>query len=355
MNTIRKKSFTGIFVVVFFSYIVFDILALTSHNNDWDVFLHRYETEYVSTDYLFDAINVFFHKYKIEFETFFRICQFVTYYLIFYTFYRFCNEKFILFTLLLLTLIAPHINILMQYYLGFSVLLLSGVAYINNMTRTSIALLVSSIGIHTGLLIFMPMFYILYQMRKRVITSNKLLGHLLLFSLIFFISFNFLFFVAERLGLGVFVYYKDWEKSSIIAAIFMGLIYYPWFIYSLYIHYKNEKKMGKCFWKCDKAYRLLLASNYLPFLFIFLSNFMIIQFRVLEPLLILSFIFIIYSKKYYNLGKSTVLSLCSLIIFGGLLKYFFLGYIKGGISEWVEHYTEIVVFNYDSIILNLFR
>lgn len=355
MNTIGKKSFTEIFLVIFFSYIVFDILALTTHNNDWDVFLHRYETGYASTDYLFDTMNIFFNKCKIEFMTFFRICQFVTYYLIFYTFYRFCNDKFILFTLLLLTLIAPHINILMQYYLGFSVLLLSSVAYVNNNTRTSIALIIISIGIHTGLLIFMPMFYILYKMRKRIVTSNKMLGRLLLFSLIFFISFNFLFFVAERLGLGVFVYYKDWEKSSISAAIFMGLIYYPWFIYSLYIHYKNEKKIGKGFWKSDKVYKLLLASNYLPFLYLFLSNVMIIQFRVLEPLLILAFMFIIYSKKYYKLGKSTVLSLCSLMISGVLLKYFFLGYIKGGISEWVEHYTEIVVFNYDSIILNLFR
>lgn len=355
MNKIRKKSFTDIFVVTFFSYIVFDILALTTHNNDWDVFLHRYETGYASTDYLFDTMNIFFNECKIDFKTFFRICQFITYFLHFYTFYRFCNDKFILFTLLLLTLIAPHINILMQYYLGFSVLLLSGVAYVNNHTRISIALIVISIGIHTGLLIFMPMFYIFHQMRKRGVASYKMLRRLLLFSLVLFVSYNFLFFVAERLGLGVFVYYKDWAKSSISAAIFMGLIYYPWFIYSLYIHDKNEKKMGRYFWKSDKLYTLLLAFNYLPFLFLFLSNVMIIQFRVLEPLLILSFMFIIYSKKYYNLGKSSILPIFSLIISGVLLKYFFLGYIKGGISEWVEHYTEIVVFNYDSIILNLFR
>lgn len=356
---LRNNSKT-LLPLFFCAWVLYDILALSTYNSDWEVFKGRYESGYQDSDLFFNFLCQFFNGLGVKYENFYKGCQLTTYLAVLYFYNFFCKKGHLYLLIVLLLLIAPHLAILMQYYLAIAFLLVAVINYMKGRKRLFILFTILSVSTHTALILFSPFVLLWWYFEKSSIQAKINIGRwvkkLLTISFVCAVFLMSILSILSRVGIHVFEYNMNDDRASLGATLFYLIIYFSWFC-SIYItHYKICKKGKGIEVVGDKRYCLLLCLNLFPIVYIFVSNLMILQFRCFEPLLICSITYLIYASTYLKRKKLIYVYTLGLILCTAVMKYYLLArYTGGGAGIWVENYTEILVFNEKSFLLSLFR
>lgn len=346
MNKGKAVAYFMAFVIFF---ILYDILALSTYNNDWDAYEQMYLGVFDSSDFFFQYLISFANNIGLTYSQFYTVVQLFIYICCILFYLKFVKRGMILLLGVLLIVASPNLPILIRYYLAFSIFLLSNITRINGNKTLTCFLLLIAFFTHSAILICFPLFFGVWYLEKKRQERIycKLLALALLIGVIKFFIFDFL----TSVGLNVFSSYTD-DVASVSSTIFMDCLYFSWFCSCYYIHSKVKKTCS--LWYQDKQYMFLYSSVLYPILFVFISNIMIVQFRLYEPFVIISLVYMLYAKnKYLNQNIKVIGLIVCLLFLSFFMKYILLGLMTGGISEWFVHYSEIILSNDRSIILKL--
>lgn len=340
-----KSLFSGLLVL----FVMYDVLALSTYNNDWDGYERMYLGTFESRDFFFQLLIGYANKINLSYSQFYTLIQtFIYTVCVFYTF-KFIRNGALLLLGVLLIVLSPNLPILIRYYLAFSIFLLSNITYIRGLKITTAVLLLLSFFTHSAIIICFPVYGLFWYLRLK--KTEKLYKKLFFLSIVIGVAKIFIFAFFVHIGLNVFSSYTN-DIASILSTIFMDCIYFSWFCASYIIHSKVAIRCST--YKQDKQYVFLYSSVLYPILFILISNIMIIQIRLYEPFVLLALIYMLYARSKYLDRSTWVISIIVCILFFTfIMKYILLGVLTGGISEWFVHYNEILLSNERSILLKL--
>lgn len=344
----RFRTWISLFACFF---VLFDLLSLSECNNDWQGYEDAYNQVYEAEgDIGYYGLNAICFNLGINYGDFYTFFQALTDLLLLIGFARLSDKGWHILLPMLLLMISPNLPILIRYYFAFALLLNALPFYIKkNYVKFGILCLVS-FSFHSGLVLFIPVF-LLYRIKKTN-TEQQYISKLLKYSLFVAIGKESVLAFLKLVGLNVFGLYAD-QGAQWMSSIYFDVMYFMWFCYCYYVHCKVVSHSPKVL-KNDKTYSSLYYFIHYPLLFLFVSDIQIVGIRIFEPILIICVAYLFYSAKYITNRKLHLTAMCFLLLLlSSLMKYYFLGLITG-MSQWTIYYTEILISNTRSLLLNMF-
>lgn len=342
-----------------FLYVNFVVLA--TYNNDWDGYESDYNTFRELSDIGWNTAVAISRNIGLSYVQYYMIVQSFIGLCFLYAVYYFYGKEYTLVIVFILLFLMPNSSILIRNYFAFSVFLLSLIAYCKSNRIVAAVLGAVSFTIHSGIIMLFPLFFFKRIVAKYEQRLPKLIRYCLIISVALLLLQTLLFSILESVGLSLFSVYKD-DISTIQSAAFMLLLYFGVFTYAIVL----SRWILRMYNNLNKKYLIMTSASMYSLLFIGLSRIQIIYFRLYEPLLLISFISIL--EFQYNCYRSSRLpkvnsfpfnfinniTLILIVVFMAFHKYYLLGLFTGG-SEWLSHYTDIILSNEHNILFYTFK
>lgn len=352
----QGKSKKGILFAIFSFLLLFDLVALSEFNNDWQGYQNIYDgvvTE-VDGDIFFYFLMQIFNAQGYDYIFFNTILVTVIVALIVLFFYLHAGKNYVLFISFVLTLLVPNCPILLRFYLSFSLFLIAFHFYIKRRFFLQCLCIIPALLIHSGIVIFLPIFFIDYFFSGFIERKQAVLPkYLFIIALCLLTIKSSIFNLLGSIGLNVFVAYLN-EATGLFTTIYFDSITLVWFVFAYYLHKKVTVAVPNIIER-DEEYRFFLICIIYVFFFLGFTDTMILVIRLYEPLSLIALIFILNVQKYipsYNHKISQILQI--LLFYSIFAKFFLPSLLTGKESEWLIHYIEILKNNPRSIILSPF-
>lgn len=340
-----KSNKVNNFCSLFLSFIVYIIvIGFVTYNNDWNTYEFRYNNVTDTHDVLYNFLFYNFKKLNFLYKDFYLFNQVlnIVLLLLFIRNSKNANNS-LLVILVVLVMLGSTASILLRFFTCY-LFFINAVYYYNIKNRRFIAIIlfVLSFTAHFGSAIMIIMFLL-----SRYINMKYLnLKYILFIGFIIALLKNIIFEILTTFS-NSFIFYTESDSSSIEGGILVALPSIIWFLLILFIAKMLEKKTI-----IDELYLFLYYFSILPF-FLLITSFkeQIILLRYIEPFIIFWVSYIVYSLRFFKIRQRIHLIIFVIIItFISLYIKYYLPFEILGISEWYQHYNELL----ESNRLNIF-
>lgn len=323
-------------------FILFIILGKATFNNDWIAYKELFEGIKPTYDLIYSTLFKIFRLNGFEFKDFYFFNQIIIFLSLLYFISKFRSESSLLICLSFLIAAGPNVSILLRYITAFIFFILSTYElYVHNNKRRALILFLISCLTHYSMICMIIFFPFYKLLSTKNVSKILIISSLLLFSLQ-----NIVYSLMLYSGIGSFeIYIKD-SKSSLAGGLLASISYFPWF-FIIFLRHKQLLKSSNTIILNDNNYLFLYRLSIFPVIFILPAlQMQIISYRFIEPFIFVWATYLCYSMNFssqYVKLKFTMI-LIALIMLTAFLKYI-LPFLVLGYSEWIIHYTQILLSN----------
>jgi len=322
--------------------VYFLVIGLATYNNDWQGYVLKFEDTIPTAELFYKYLFKVFRNRGYSFEQFYRFNQLLNALLLVLFIRKFKVNSVLITVALVLILIGPTASILLRFYTSF-LFFINGVSFYYSSRKKilGIIFILLSLISHYSSIIFL-IFFLIHKYKL----FQKSIFHVFLISILILLSKSLIFAVLSSSGYGSFTSYIIGPTSTFLGGLLAILPTVPWIFIVLRTHLIIKRKDITL----DNNYVLLYGLSLLPVIFIFLAmSIQIVIYRFIEPSIIIFVVFLCYTQKYLNNKKNFYFKIYFSALFTMYSKYYLPLHISG-ISEWMNHYSEIL----ESNILQIF-